>query len=253
VSVDALEPHAHRSRLGVGARWLAAGPGGSWQQGDGYWWALSGAPSPDVNLAAVWTPDLAVLRQVEAAVREAGCPAVLSLAGPARSLSDQLGEQWSPVGSLPVMALPLEQAARRTDARVRLATPDDVDALTGLVGAAYGLGDEAAGAALRAIGAGDEGCAVHTLVEDGRPVSAVVVSRAEEAVTVWCMATPPGHARRGFGRALLGDVLARAAAEGAQVGLLGATPAGEPLYRATGWQVLEEWALYVDAASAQFV
>jgi hypothetical protein len=51
----------------------------------------------------------------------------------------------------------------------------------------------------------------------------------------WGMSTPPAHARRGYGRAVLDSVLAAGVADGARTGVLGATPAGLPLYEATGW------------------
>jgi len=51
---------------------------------------------------------------------------------------------------------------------------------------------------------------------------------------------------------LLADVLARARLEGASIGLLGATPAGRPLYDATGWTTLEEWQLFLSSDSTQF-
>ena len=39
---------------------------------------------------------------------------------------------------------------------------------------------------------------------------------------------------------------------GCTVGLLGATPAGQPLYESTGWTTLEPWDIYVNGDSAQF-
>jgi GNAT superfamily N-acetyltransferase len=66
------------------------------------------------------------------------------------------------------------------------------------------------------------------------------------------MATPQRFARRGYGRAILADVLLRAKLEGASIGLLGATPAGKALYDSTGWTTLEDWRMFLtpDAASA---
>jgi len=91
------------------------------------------------------------------------------------------------------------------------------------------------------------------LVEDGTPVSAVLDARSGDAVTLWCMSTPQRFARRGYARALLAHVLHVARAEGAAIGLLGATPAGKPLYDATGWRTLEQWRLFVRGESVQFV
>jgi hypothetical protein len=47
-------------------------------------------------------------------------------------------------------------------------------------------------------------------------------------------------------------VLQLAYDDGATLGLLGATPAGLPLYEATGWRTEETWDLYTDAVSEQF-
>jgi GNAT superfamily N-acetyltransferase len=90
------------------------------------------------------------------------------------------------------------------------------------------------------------------LEDNGDAVSTVLTARVEDTVSLWRMATPPRFARRGHGRALLRAVLHWAAEDGAAVGLLGATPAGEPLYRTTGWSVIESWNICLNANSAQF-
>ena len=54
------------------------------------------------------------------------------------------------------------------------------------------------------------------------------------------------------GRALLADVLRRGKLEGASIGLLGATPAGKPLYDATGWTTLEGWRLFLSSERRQW-
>ena len=46
--------------------------------------------------------------------------------------------------------------------------------------------------------------------------------------------------------------MARAAADGVSVGLLGATPAGKPLYDATDWTTMQDWQIYTTSESAQF-
>jgi len=85
-----------------------------------------------------------------------------------------------------------------------------------------------------------------------REVCALMTSRVGDAFTLWCMSTPERFGRHGFGRALLADTMARAASDGVKVGLLGATPAGKPLYDATGWTTLETWEIYTNGESAQF-
>lgn len=51
---------------------------------------------------------------------------------------------------------------------------------------------------------------------------------------------------------MIADTMARAGSQGVEVGLLGATPAGKPLYDATGWSTLEDWEIYTNGSSAQF-
>jgi GNAT superfamily N-acetyltransferase len=90
------------------------------------------------------------------------------------------------------------------------------------------------------------------LEEEGTPVATVTVCRAEEIASLRCMGTPERYGRRGYGRALLACVLQLAYDDGATLGLLGATPAGLPLYEATGWHTEETWDLYTDAVAEQF-
>jgi len=99
---------------------------------------------------------------------------------------------------------------------------------------------------------GDAAGKIWLLVDEAGAVSTVLTSIVDDAVCVWCMGTPARFARRGYGRALLTDVLLRAKLEGASIGLLGATPAGKALYDATGWTTLEQWQLFLRAESAQF-
>lgn len=96
------------------------------------------------------------------------------------------------------------------------------------------------------------GTAFWLLVDDGTPVPTLFTSGYEHVVSVWCMSTPPQFAGRGYGRAILAHGFGEAHADGATVGLLGATPVGKPLYDATGWSTLEEWRLFVNATSVQF-
>jgi GNAT superfamily N-acetyltransferase len=62
---------------------------------------------------------------------------------------------------------------------------------------------------------------------------------AKDAARVRAMYTHPDFARRGVGRMILDLCERAAAAEGFSRLEMGATLAGEPLYRACGYQVLE--------------
>jgi GNAT superfamily N-acetyltransferase len=82
------------------------------------------------------------------------------------------------------------------------------------------------------------------LYENGSLVSGTALVRAGESVCVWSMATPPELQGRGFGRRLLAGALESAAAKGASQCLLIASPAGERLYRALGFDLVEHWQLW---------
>jgi GNAT superfamily N-acetyltransferase len=216
------------------------------------WLLLSGVPSPDVNMAVVHDEDPAVLADALREIDAIGTPALVMLAGPGTARAGDLTEPWLNVGEMPMMSIDLEAAPRRPDARVRRAGPADRGAVMGLLAEAFQMAPEVvevcAGPLERPTGT----MAVWVLEEDGETVSTVTTARAEEVVSLWCMATPERHARRGHGRALLAAVLDHYAAEGARTGLLGATPAGLPLYEATGWQHVEPWMIFTNAVSAQF-
>ncbi|SDW81470.1 L-amino acid N-acyltransferase YncA [Albimonas donghaensis] len=66
-----------------------------------------------------------------------------------------------------------------------------------------------------------------------------LVDPATEPARVRAMYTDPDHARRGIGRAILAAAEAAAAEAGFSQGMLIATLAGAPLYRAAGWREVE--------------
>jgi GNAT superfamily N-acetyltransferase len=185
--------------------------------------------------------------------RVGSIPALLFCAGDGLALVGKLGDGWSRVGAMPFMTARIADAPACSDPRVRRATPDDRDAVVGLWTEAVGIPGEVCRPLLDAMLAEPDGVmGAWVLEHEGEAVSTLTTGRAGDAITIWCMATPPRFARRGFGRALLADAMARAASDGVAIGLLGATPAGKPLYDATGWSTLEEWEIYTNGDSAQF-
>jgi len=241
-----------RTQMGLAIQGWTAEPPAIGEVGTGYWVNLSGAPSPDVNMVLVHTADPAGLGRTVELVAVMACPTMLMLAGPGKGTRSSLDDGWQAVGSLPFMSIDLDEASRPGDVRVRQAGANDYDVVVDLIAAAYGMAREIAGLAAEPLRRSDDVMKTWLLVEDGHAVSTVITCAVDDTVSVWCMATPPRFERRGFGRALLADVLGRGREGGAEIGLLGATPAGRPLYEATGWTVLEEWDLYLKGESAQF-
>lgn len=229
-------------------------PGAVSEVSDGHWVLLSGAPSPDVNVVLVHSSDEKVLEGALATVDRVGAPAVVCLAGEA---SEQgMASSWQAVGTMPFMQADLAEVPQVADRRVRVAGSDDVEVVVALLADAYGMDLAVARIAVEPVLTGLTNATADMrywmLVEDGVPVSMVLDARAGDVITLWCMGTPQRFGRRGHGRALLGHVLNAARQDGMIVGLLGATPAGKPLYEATGWRTVEEWRLFVNAASVQF-
>jgi GNAT superfamily N-acetyltransferase len=201
-------------------------------------------------MALVYSGDSAVLANVLRQVHDSGIPTLVMLAGAGRG--SELGTGWQHVGDMPFMAFVLTGTQLRPDGRVRQAGVDDFDVVSELVASSFGLTQEVGDVVAGILELGDAAGKIWLLIDDALAVSTVLTSIVDDAVCVWCMGTPERFARRGYGRALLVDVLRRAKLERARIGLLGATPAGKPLYDATGWTTLEEWKLLLSPESAQF-
>jgi len=242
-----------RSLMGQSLQAWGSAPGAIAEVGDGYWAVLSGAPSPDVNMALVWSPAPDALRRPLDLIAQVNAPALICIAGDAAV--QPLGDEWQQVGTMPFMAVDLGATPTGADPRVRRAGPADLTTVVDLLAESYGMAAEIATVAVRPVveQEGPEATIAFWLLEDdGVAVSTVMTSQVDDIVSVWCMGTPERLGRRGYARASLAHVLDVASQQEAEYGLLGATPAGKPLYDATEWQTLEEWKLYVNAESMQF-
>jgi GNAT superfamily N-acetyltransferase len=217
------------------------------------WLLLSGSSSPDMNFALLAVDDDALLQAALAEVEARALAALVMLAGDGKALAPQVPPQFQHVGAMPIMSKRLDAATGKVDPRVRRAVADDRAGVDEVLFAAYGLPADAVALATSPLERSAPGpLTIWVLEEAGEIVSAVTATRVDDTVGLWTMATPPDRQRKGFGRALLDAVLADAQEDGAVLGLLGATPAGLPLYEATGWVVDETWELYVNAPSEQF-
>lgn len=250
-----MDPNAisrRRDQMGQAAGdMLRGGPAPVIDRGEGYWMALSGAPSPDMNMSLVSRGGAAAVARVLDRVEVSGIPTLFMLAGECQA--ELLGEPWEQVGEMPFMASALAPEHLGSDHRVRRAGPDDAGVVCQVMAEAFGLGEDLLVEVIGSVlGDGSGKTSIWLLVDNEKPVSAVLTSMVNEAVTVWCMSTPERFSRRGFGRAVLAHALMEARSEGANVGLLGATPAGKPLYDRTGWTTLENWRMFASVESAQF-
>jgi GNAT superfamily N-acetyltransferase len=206
-----------------------------------------------MNMVLVYDDDPELLTEPLAQIARRGCPSLVMLAGPGKGLAGKLPPSYSAVGEMPIMAADLASVPRQPDMRVRQATAADIDIVTDLLAEAYGFARDIAALAAAPLRApADGGMSIYLLEDGSTPISTVTMCRADDIASIWCMGTPERYGRRGYGRALLAAVLQLAYDDGATLGLLGATPAGLPLYEATGWRTEETWALYADAVSEQF-
>ncbi len=215
------------------------------ERAPGYWLAFSGAPSPEVNVVLVDSGDPAVLAHALDRAERSGLPVLFMLAGACRD--SDLGTCWQQVGDMPFMMYAFEGGQPVQDSRVHQAGAGDFEAVSQLLADGFGLTRQVADLVAGIAKLRDADARIWLLVDDGSPVSTVVTSSVDDAECVWCMSTPERFARRGYARSLLAHVLSEARGRGAAVGLLGATPAGKPLYDATGWTTLESWQVFTNA------
>jgi GNAT superfamily N-acetyltransferase len=249
-TVDIAE---RRQQMGRATAGWAAIPGAVHWVRNTSWLYLSGLPSADANLALVHGDVLQDLADATDAIKTKDVPALLMLAADGIALAETLGPEWSNVGTAPFMVAHVESTPQASDNRVRRASAADTDVVAQLWAEGFGLPFDVCAPMVQAIASpsGDDMTA-WVLENDGAGVSSVTTCRVDDAMTIWSMVTPQQYGRQGFGRALLADAMARASSDGIQMGLLLATPAGKPLYDATGWTTLEEWQIYANSTSAQF-
>ncbi len=212
----------------------------------GSWYFLSGMPVADVNLAMVYENDIDVLTKTLTEISRMNVPTCLFLAADGKNLSSKLPDEWIHAGVFPLMSKALNKSDQEFDARVSVASLDRIDDAVKLLAESFHLDPINFAFLVETFKNPDSLSKLWILEENGVAVSTVTTILVDETLTVWSMATPPQYARKGYGKALLGEVLARNAATNAKNGLLGATPAGQPLYMATGWEVLEGWDVYLN-------
>ena len=250
--MDVNELALRRTQMGRAVGALAIRQDMEHRVESGSWLLLTGAPSPDVNMVLVHEGVEATLADALNRIEDRDCPALVMLAGDGLELAAQFPDGWDAVGVMPMMTVDLATTPTTPDDRVRLAGPDDVEVLTALLAESYGMPHDIAAIMSEGTAGGGTDMKAWLLEENGQAVSTVATCLVDDGVSVWAMGTPERFGRRGYARALLAAVLDRARNDGAKLGLLGATPAGQPLYEATGWRTVEDWQIFTNATSAQF-
>jgi GNAT superfamily N-acetyltransferase len=244
---------AHQHAMGRAISNLAKG--GDFDGGvDAYsWWCLTGIATADWNMVLVHADDDATLDGALVRIAAKRTPCLVMFVGDGNEQAARLPAEYVAVGEMPVMSIKAPFSAARPDLRARITGIDDAEAVLMSLCLAHGLDADLTRPALLAAYAPHVDFDVWALEVDGEVVSTLWAFLDGDFISIWCMATPPAHQRKGYGRALVGTVLANAREAGATVGLLGASPDGYQLYSATGWETVESWTIYTNATSAQFL
>ena len=208
---------------------------------DGRWLALSGTPYVDLNVALCHGPSGGrQLRPTVDAIDAAGVRAVVMVAGETIADVAQLVESgWVCVGNAPLMALDELPAASEVD--VRQLVSSELPAARALLEDAYVLPAGAAKVALSECVTADLDGTAWGLFDGAELVSCTLAAVVDQVAAIWWMTTPRRLQRRGHGRRLLKGVLASCRAAGATKSVLYSSTAGQPLYTAMGYEVLETW------------
>ncbi|HUW78997.1 MAG TPA: GNAT family N-acetyltransferase [Candidatus Nanopelagicaceae bacterium] len=225
--------------------------------GDNWWTMASGAQSADVNMSLIANASEESLDSALEIISRVGVPSLALLAGPGLGHAARLPERgFAFAGTMPLMAISLEAAQPRSTKsdgfEFRKAyAKQDTDAVINLLHESFETPPEACAFIVSPEIAKSPGIYFWLLLDQGQPVCTVTTTTEEGLLGIWSMATPPRAQRKGYGHALLSHVMQEHAQQGQRVGLLGASPAGEPLYRRIGYEVIEHWQVFASGVSSQ--
>lgn len=222
---------------------------------------MSGLPYADLNMAIVWGSaggggagggaggDIAWVCERSESLR-APC-LILTPGGESGAGRDCEGAGLVGVGEIPLMRLVGGGAVvGETGGACGLVECDgEVMSANEVTGAAFGLPVEAVGRVFGERVPSQPGLRVYVARHEGRVVSGLRISRIGEVAMIWCMATAVDQLRRGFGRRLLAAAISAERAAGAAEFLLLATPAGQPLYRSVGFEVISVASAWLQGGS----
>ncbi len=218
---------------------------GSYEEGDGWWIGITGAPDPDYNLALVYDGEVAACAQnAFDVVTAAGYPSIVLLAGRGLAAAQVLADRgWVCAGALDLTAL--VPADAQEDASLRVLGRAEMSDARDLAAGAFGVSPGTAAVAYADEIADEPGLTVVGIFDDAQLQCCTLVSDGGEIETVWSLGTRKGRRRRGYARRLVDAAAARTYSRRGAVPMCGLTdPRVTPLYLSAGAQVLENWQMW---------
>ncbi len=237
-----------REQMGVSLGSWAVSSDMDHQVQQGSWRFLSGISSAAVNMAMVYEDDPDVLDETLEAISVMRVPAVLFLASNGKRLANDLSSAWKEITLFTLMTKELTSHVTEFNQGVSLASSGDAESVAQILEESFNVESGTYGFLFATAEDPNSGVDIWMLTVNGTVVSTVTTILVDDAVALWCMATPPRFERRGYAGTLLADVLARFGSIGTKTGLLCASPAGKPLYYSSGWVTAEEWDVYLNRA-----
>ncbi len=217
--------------------------------------ACSGETVADINLAALWgTATHEDVERLLGHLDDLDAMVVVSERG-----KDRLGPDLREAGLMlggpcPLMTAGLTgSAADRGPYRV-----EAVQSLRGLatmvdvLAEAYSIAHEHMSAAFGSGLLTEPNATPFIASLNGEARSALISTRVGADVGIWEVGTPKRFQRQGAGRALLTDVMARAAADGAERCFLFPSPAGRRLYDSLGFVDTDRSEIWLKGSSTEF-
>jgi GNAT superfamily N-acetyltransferase len=213
--------------------------------GDNWWTMASGAQIAEANMSLIYGASEESLDSALEVLSRLKVPSVAVLSGAGLAQAGRLLHRgFAFAGANPVMAIALDPtqtgSVLSAGLEVRRAyVKKDTDKIITLLHESFDMPLDMCAFLVSPEIATSPGVYFWLLFDQGQPVCTVTTTAEDGILGIKSMATPPSAQRKGYGQALLSQVLQEHAQQGERVGLLGATPAGEPLYRRLGFEVVE--------------
>ena len=218
---------------------------------------LTGEPSPDFNRLTLGAGPQAegFLVSSVARARERGLPLVVVMSPKAEEALAPVaaGLGLTVAGRSPLMVLrPETPVTPSRPVRITRALGAELVAIAGdLAAAAFDSPRDILARCIDVCVTETAGVETWIAWDGDKPMSAVTMTPTGDTVGISLMATPPEHQRKGWGRALLTQVMADYRSRGVARFHLGATEAGLRLYESVGFKTvanLSAWILTADGA-----